>query len=135
METYKEENNRYTSFTITDNNRLQTLQNKLNRLLTDAQWNTPTIELLEQTNSLSIQQMIAFQTIMMAWKIMKTKQPEYLARNMNTNTRIARSGIQIHIPKTNLAISREGFVQRGISLINKLDQSIKQETDLNKFKL
>ena len=35
---YKEENNRYTSFTKEDNNRLQILQNKLNRLLLGADY-------------------------------------------------------------------------------------------------
>ena len=79
---YKEDNNRYTRFTSTDNNRLQVLQNNLNRLLTGAEYNTPTSELLEQTGSLSVQQMIAFQTIMMTHKIMKSRKPTYLANKL-----------------------------------------------------
>ena len=54
LESYKESNNRYTSYTTADNNRLQVLQNKLNRLITGAQQGTPTSKLLEQTDSLSI---------------------------------------------------------------------------------
>ena len=46
LDRYKEDNNRYTSFTSTDNNRLQVLQNNLNRLLTRAEYNNPTSELL-----------------------------------------------------------------------------------------
>ena len=39
---YKEENSRYSSFTISDNNKLQVLQNKMNRLLTGAHRYTST---------------------------------------------------------------------------------------------
>ena len=35
LEKYKEENNRYTSYTMADNHNLQVLQNKLNRLIID----------------------------------------------------------------------------------------------------
>ena len=62
---YKEDNSRYTSFTTSDNNKLQVLQNSLNRLLTGADYNTSTVKLLEKSDSLSVQQMIAFQTIVM----------------------------------------------------------------------
>ena len=78
----KEDNNRYTSFTSTDNNRLPVLQNNLNRLLTGAEFNTTTSELLEQTGSLSVQQMIAFQTIMMTHMMMKSRKPTYLANKL-----------------------------------------------------
>jgi hypothetical protein len=66
---YKEENNKYTSFTVGDNNKLQVLQNNLNRLLTDTDFNTSTKDLLEMTDSLSVQQMIAYQTMVIghAW--------------------------------------------------------------------
>ena len=82
LDRYKEDNNRYTSFTYTDNNRLQVLQKTLNRLLTGAEYNTPTSELLEQTDSLSVQQMIAFQTIMMTHMMMKSRKPTYLANKL-----------------------------------------------------
>ena len=85
LDKYKEENNRYTSYTMADNNSLQVLQNKLNRLLTGSQYNTPTIELLQQTNSLSIQRMIAFQTIVMTFKILKSKKPSYLSKKIQEN--------------------------------------------------
>ena len=56
---YREEDTRYTSFTKEDNNRLQILQNKLNRLILGAEPRTPTAQLLQDTGSLSIQQRIA----------------------------------------------------------------------------
>ena len=42
LDKYKEENRRYFSFTIKDNNNLQVLQNKLNRLLLGADYTTST---------------------------------------------------------------------------------------------
>ena len=45
LDVYKEENNKYASFTTSE-----VLQNSLNRLLTGADYNTPTTELLDQTN-------------------------------------------------------------------------------------
>ena len=53
LDNFKEENRRYFSFTVKDNNNLQVLQNKLNKLLLDAEYNTPTAVLLQQTGSLS----------------------------------------------------------------------------------
>ena len=53
LEDYKENNNQYTSFTKTDNNQLQILQNKLNRLLSNSPRHTSTKDLLSLTGSLS----------------------------------------------------------------------------------
>ena len=92
LEQYKEENNMYTSYTMGDNHTLQVLQNKLNRLLTGSQYNTPTIELLQQTDSLSIQQMIAFQTIVMTFKILKSKKPSYLSRKIQEVLELVMKG-------------------------------------------
>ena len=66
MENYKEESSRYQSFTKKDNQKLQVLQNNLNRLLLDAKYDTPTEVLLQETNSLSVQQMIAYHTALLA---------------------------------------------------------------------
>ena len=60
LDKFKEGNSRYTSFTKTDNHRLQVLQNKLNRVLINADYKTPTSELIAATNCLSIQQLIAY---------------------------------------------------------------------------
>ena len=54
MDSYKVNNSRHTSFTMKDNNNLQVLQNTLNRLITGAEYNAPTADLLEETESLSV---------------------------------------------------------------------------------
>ena len=113
LDKYKKENSRYTSFTLSDNNKLQVLQNKMNRLLTGADRYTSTAELLERTNSISIQQMIAFQTLVMTYKIVKTKKPTYLSNKLkeNTNQIVLRGGSQsLSHPNQSLSISKEGFI-------------------------
>ena len=71
MEQYSDQNSRYQSYTLKDNQKLQVLQNNLNRLLLNAKYDTPTEELLRKTGTLSVQQMIAFQTAVLGFKIIR----------------------------------------------------------------
>ena len=82
LDNYKEENRRYFSFTTKDNNNLQVLQNKLNKLLLIADYNTSTADLLHQTGSLSVHQMVAYQTAVATYKIVKSGKPTYIAEKM-----------------------------------------------------
>ena len=137
LEAYKEENSRYQSFTVKDNNNLQVIQNKLNRMLLDADYNTPTVQLLNDTNSLSIQQMIAYHSSVLAYKIINSGKPSYLAQRLQQ--RSEDKGLRgrlgsIQQVKKSLSISKEGFVYRGVSLMNKLDDNLRNEPKLQKFK-
>ena len=82
MEQYKDQNSRYQSYTVKDNNKLQVLQNNLNRLLLGASYDTPTEVLLKETNSLSIQQLIAYNTTLLAQKIINSGKPSYIAQRL-----------------------------------------------------
>ena len=133
LEAYKEENSRYQSFTVKDNNNLQVIQNKLNRMLIDADYNTPTVQLLNDTNSLSIQQMIAYHSSVLAYKIINSGKPSYLAQRLQQ--RSEDKGLRgrlgsIQQVKKSLSISKEGFVYRGVSLMNKLDDNLRNEPKL-----
>ena len=82
--------------------------------------------------------MVAFQTIVMTYKITRSKKPTYLAKKMQsrsnqTNLR-GRSGSVLQ-PKTSLSIRKEGFVYRGITLMNMLDVSLRCEAKLENFKV
>ena len=61
-----------------DNSKLQVLQNNLNRLLLNARYDTPTEVLLRETDSLSVQQMTAYHTTILARKKVSTDKPSYL---------------------------------------------------------
>ena len=138
LDNYKEVNRRYYSFTVKDNNNLQVLQNKLNRLLLDADYNTSTQELLNRTDTLSIHQMIAYQTAVNTYKIIKSGKPTYVAmkmkgRQLSMATR--QSASTVTVPGYKLNLAREGFIFRGATLFNKLDVNIRTEPKLSKFKL
>ena len=116
LESYKEENTRYQSYTVKDNKSLQVLQNKLNRLLLRADYNTPTEQLLEDTGSLSVQQMIGYHSAVLAYKIVSTGKPEYLAKRLKqrkegVNLREREGSIQAYNKR--LSISKEAFLHRG----------------------
>ena len=137
LEQYKETNSRYTSFTVSDNNQLQMLQNKVNRLLLGADYNTSTADLVRDTESLSVQQMIAYQTTVAVHKVVQSNKPTYLANKMKVKNQSmhlrGRLG-SIGQPEHSLSIAREGFVFRGVSIFNKLDESLKNEPKCEKFK-
>ena len=138
LEMYKEENSRYTSFTSGDNNKLQVLQNKVNRMLTDADKRTPTSGLLERTDSLSNQQMIAFQTMVMMQKILVNKKPSYLANKIQKSIIDERQfrgrDRSLSNPRLSLSIAREGFVRRGTTLMNMLDVRVRSQPTISQFK-
>ena len=54
---------RMAGMTSEDCNKLQVIQNSLNRLITGARKGTPTIDLLERTGTVSIMQMVAYHTL------------------------------------------------------------------------
>ena len=114
LDKYKKENRRYFSYTVKDNDNLQVLQNKLNKLLTNAEYNTPTVELLDQTGSLSVHQMIAYQTVVATHKVVKTGKPAYIAAKMNVrqNNLDTRQGAGAVLPPAynKLNLAREGFI-------------------------
>ena len=137
LDEYKEENSRYQTFTVNDNYTLQVLQNKMNRLLTQAEYNTPTVKLLDDTDSLSILQMIANQSAILAYKIIKSGKPQYLAQKLQQKKEgMVLRGNLGSIRQTNKkrSITKEGFVYRSVALMNKLDDNLRNEGDLGCFK-
>ena len=65
-----------------DINRLQVLQNSVNRIITGARYGTPTADLLKDTDHLSVMQLIALHTVMLVRKVPNTGSPKYLARRL-----------------------------------------------------
>ena len=138
LETYKEDNSRHQSYTTKDNNKLQVLQNSVNRVLLDARYDTPTEVLLRKTGSLSIQQMIAYHTTVLAYKIVKVGKPSYIRERLQEK----KCGIglrnkhrSIIVNNKKLAISREGFIYRAATLLNKIGEELRAEEKLGKFKM
>jgi hypothetical protein len=66
---YRDTRGRSAGMTMNDFNKFQVLQNSVNRLITGASHGVATADLLSDTNSLSIQQMMAYYTLIMVHKI------------------------------------------------------------------
>ena len=138
MEQYKESNSRYQSYTTKDNSRLQVLQNNLNRLLLNAKYDTPTEDLLKETNSLSVQQMIAYHTTVLAYKIIKAGKPKFIAERLllrEGRMDLRRNAGNIIVKRKNLEISREGFIYRASVLLNNIGEELRNEEKIGRFKV
>ena len=131
---------RHSSFTKSHLRALQTLQNKLLRNLTGHNYDTPVKILLETSDMLSVNQLIAFYTIMLVFQIKLSNQPLYLAKrlgfceisfNERNRRHDCRDLIQI---KFNLSTAREGFIYRASKLWSALPLPLKMETKKKQFK-
>merc|ERR1711954_55971 len=107
-------------------------------MLTGDNLRTPTTILLQKTNNPSVQQMIAYQTLVMTYKILQTSKPAYLSNKImfNHNTGFTTRGGTYQLKKVNYKLNqcKEGFVNRAITLFNRLDEHIKSAEDLQVFK-
>ena len=116
------------------------MQNNVMRLLTGMKRATPTTTLLKMTKSLSVQQMIVFQTLTLVHKVIHTSKPAYLSsrlkfRNYEDNREVPpRSQGMISIVNKKLSTSRGGFIYRGSKLFNSLPNYLRIESNLKNFK-
>ena len=128
LDSYRDNSTRNMSFTKEDNRKLQVLQNRVMRLLNGMKLGTPT------TKSLSVQQMIAFQTLIMLHKVVINAKPVYLAARLKLRNYGARSQGKLIKVNHNLSTSRAGFIYRSSKLFNNLPEELRKETNLRKFK-
>ena len=129
---------RKNAFTKANLHNLQILQNKVMRLQAKCGYATPVKELLKKTDSLSINQLIAYTSIMTIFKIKQFKEPLYLARRLgfmnNERGGAQRRRHNINQINFNSARGREGLLYRGEKLWNSLDQQLKTEENIKIFK-
>ena len=139
LASYRDTRGRSSGMTVNDCNQLQVLQNSVNRLITGARYGVATTELLNSTNSLSVQQMVAYYTLIMVHKITITGKPAYLAGRLRLRREDERElrgwgGRTVEIPDYSLETSRAGFVYRGGRLYNSLSRSLREEMSISMFK-
>ena len=81
--------------------------------------------------------MIAFQTAVLAFKIIKSGKPSYIARKLQrqeAGMTLRESQERIFVKNTRLTISREGFIHRAALLLNSLGIELRKEEKINVFK-
>ena len=135
-----ETSRRYTSFSRADCNKLQVLQNKVLKLQTGLPRDFPTKDLLSKTKELSINQLIAFHTLIQMHKIIVNKKPSSISRKCvvrNPHDGITfphRITSTITPVNKRLNLTRAGFIYRGTALFNQLPLPLRTCTKTNKFK-
>ena len=144
LDSYKVGKTRFSSFTKEDNRKLQVLQNQVcrlllpSRILADSQYikqNLSTEELLGRTDVLSVHQLGAQNTLIMAKKIQLSGKPTYLADRFSArHSSNTRTGTTLQLPEVTLNLSREGFIYRSSKLFNLLPENIKNENRISQFK-
>ena len=92
---------------------------------------------MEETNSLSVHQSIAYQTLVLTHKIVNTKKPTYLATNLCPQSEVgillrSHEGNVIQ-PNYRLNSSRSGFLYRAAKLFNCLPKEVKLQEKLGSF--
>ena len=119
-------------------NSLQVLQNKAARLVTKANWYTPSATMLQQVGWLTIRQMIVYHSLIMIYQVKQEKKPSYIydriSTSFNVATRLAENnGIKENRKmKTNLGM--QSFLSRSINDWNRLPADIRTTSNLIKFK-
>ena len=132
------ESKQMAGITKQDCNKLQVLQNTVMRLALTEKERVSTEELLRRTQSLSIQQIIAFHTLVTIHKVLISNKPTYLAERLPLvdQERALRSNSShlIAFPNYRLDVGRAGFVYRGGRLFNSLPKILREEKNPTSFK-
>ena len=120
-------------------NRVQKLQNRAARTITNAKSDADNDELLNTLNWLNVQQLIDYTAALQFWKAVNDEGPQYI-RDMfiplksipNYNTRAAANNFRP--PVSNLEYGSRRFSQYGCKIWNSLPKDIQATKSLESFK-
>ena len=122
----------------------QVIQNRAARTVTKLSWFTSQRILLQQTNWLSIRQLIHYHTVLQVWRTRSQSKPKYMDmkfnREFNYRTRGVAAGTYavdgyLQIPDTKKALAKKGMMVRGPTLWNSMPRNLRVFTgSLFKFK-
>ena len=87
---YRANRGRSVGMTVTDCNKLQVLQNSVNRLIIGTRQGVAKSDLLRDTDSLSIQQIVAYYMLIMVHNVTMTSKPACLAEQLRLRDESAR---------------------------------------------
>ena len=131
VKSHDESCRRSPAFTQEDNRKLQVIQNKVLRLKTGLPYDTPTKDLIKEAGDLSVQQLIAYTSLVTAQKSIINQEPAYLANKLKCSNRNANL---ILPPNYKLSVSRNGFFYRTAILLNNLPIDLQLRMDPKEFK-
>ena len=109
---------------------LQVLQNRAAQIVTRKPPYSTRKHLYDITGWLTVSQLVVYHSLLMIYKIRKSREPEYLAKFFLNETRTGR----IMEPCIKLGLAQKSFCIRGTSCWNTLPPSIRNSTKLGEFK-
>ena len=109
---------------------LQVLQNKVLQIVCHAPPRANRVSLLNKLGWLSVNQIIAYHTLLAIFKMKRVGEPEYLAGLLNRESRNGR----IFLPNFQIEVAQRSFLYRGSSLWNSLPFSVRKLSRIGHFK-
>ena len=109
---------------------LQILQNKAAQIVTHSPPRMVRLAMFSRLKWLTVNQLIAYHTLLTVYKIRSSGEPEYLASFLKQDN---RSG-HIILPYTRLSLFMKSFVWRGASTWNQLSREIRNSPKIGQFK-
>ena len=115
---------------ITEIEQLQVLQNKAAQVVTHSPPRAERLAMYSRLKWLTVNQLIAYHTLLTVFKIRQTGEPEYLASFLQEDSRSGR----IILPNTQLSLFMKSFVWRGAATWNQLSLQLRKSTKIGHFK-
>ena len=115
---------------ISEIKQLQVLQNKAAQVVTHSPPRAERLAMYSRLKWLTVNQLIAYHTLLTVFKIRQEGEPEYLASFLQEDTRSGR----ILIPNTQLTLFMKSFVWRGAASWNQLSLELRKSTKIGHFK-
>lgn len=103
---------------------LQTLQNKIIKVLYKYDYMTPSVELYKKTKFLNINQLYTLKTCMLIRKIITNKTHSQLHFHKKTHTYHTRKRNKLELPKTRTNYGKKNILFEGVQIYNKLSDLI-----------
>ena len=110
---------------------LQVLQNRAAQIVTRSPPRAARDPMFDKLDWLSLNQLIAYHTLMQVFKIRNSGEPEYLSRILRNDNRNGR----ILIPNSDLSLAKRSFCFRGAQLWNTVPASIRNSPKIGVFKI
>ena len=110
---------------------LQVLQNKAAQIVTRSRPRSPRGVMYDKLDWLSVNQLIAYHTLIQIFKIRTSGEPEYLTRILSNDNRNGH----ILIPNSELTLARKSFCFRGAELWNRVPALVRSSSKIGRFEI
>ena len=123
----------------TEINRLQKLQNRAARIVTNSSFDTPSNQLIETLGWKTINEAIDIQSKTIVFKSLNELAPLYLRslfgkNSKSTSYRLRNTSTDLRLPKKRTENGKKSFSSRGAKLWNSLSANCKKPASLSTFK-